>query len=107
MTVEWYLTDQLAKGKRPTLVSFWGSDPTNYHNESCGPYIHMDMNNETFTKQSNNGGCSVDSSNEKTTSLKPLQNDAGVDNPTPPSVENHTGTKNTDMPESEDDCRPK
>ena len=63
---EQYLRDQTAKTTAQTLVTFWGTNPTNHHNVSYGPYIHMDMNHDTFMRQSNNSGHSDYNSNEKT-----------------------------------------
>ena len=54
VTVEHYLRDQFAKARMQTPVHLWGTDPSNYHNESYGPYM----------QQSNYGGHSVDSSND-------------------------------------------
>ena len=55
-----------------------------------------DMNPDTFMKLSYNGRHIADSSNDKTLSIEPQQDDAGMDNPTVLRVENQTGTKNAD-----------
>ena len=97
VTVEQYLRDQLAKSRKEIPFNFWGNNQTNYHNEYYGPYM----------QQSNNGGHSVDSSNDEALSVGPQQYDVGVDSPTVHRVENQTGTKNVNMPQSEPDGRPK
>ena len=76
-------------------------------NGSYDPYVHIDMNHDTLVKQRNNGGLSVDSSNDKTHGMYLQQNNAWVDNPTVPIVEDQTGNKNAEMSQSENDSRPK
>ena len=107
MTVKQYLRDQVAKTRIQTPVNFQGTDLTNHNNESCGPYVYMDMNHGIFLKQSNNGGHSGDSNNEKSHSVESQQCNAGVGNPTVPRVEDQTRTKNVNMPQSELSSRPK
>ena len=48
-------------------------------------------------------GVVVDSSNDKTFSVEPQQDNVGVDNPTIPTVKNQKGTRNVDMLHNEHD----
>ena len=97
VTVEQYLQDWPANARTKPLASFWGTDSTNYCNKSYGPYM----------QQRNNDGHSDDSYNDKTLSVEPQQDDAGVDNPTVHQVEKQEGIKNADMPHSKPHSRPK
>ena len=98
VTVQQYLRDQITKTRAETQVTFWGSDPANYHNVSYDPDMCMDMNHNTVMNQRNNGTHIENNGNEKMHSMNTKHDNAWVNILNVPKVGNQTETKNRDMP---------
>ena len=92
VTIEHYLGEQIAKTRAHILVTIWVTDLMNHCHEFYYPY--MNMNQGTYMRQISNNGHSDDSSSDRTSiSMDPQQDNAGVNDPIIPILEDNTGTK--------------